>query len=58
MYIDRDSTTMAEVQQACAAYDEYAQCHACGWFGCVVDFAGHVRAKHPQPDASMRIYRR
>ena len=48
MHIDRDSTTMAEVEKACAPYDEYAQCHQCGWFGSVGEFAGHVRARHPQ----------
>ena len=48
MHIDRDSTTMAKVEKAYAPYDEYAQCHQCGWFGRVGEFAGHVRARHPQ----------
>ena len=39
---------MAEVEKAYAPYDEYAQCHQCGWFGSVGEFAGHVRARHPQ----------
>ena len=58
MYVDRDSTTMAEVEKARAPYDEYAQWHARDWIGCVAEFARHVRAKRPQPDVSMRIYRR
>ena len=59
MFIDRDSTCMAEILQACAPYEEYAQCGTCGWLGCVGDFAGHVQAKHPKPDASSAlIYRR
>ena len=48
VHIDRDSTTMAKVEKAYAPYDEYAQCHQCGWFGSVGEFAGHVRARHPQ----------
>ena len=58
MYIDRDSITMAEVQQACAPYDEYAQCGACRWTGCVGDLQAHRQAKHPQSGVSMQIYRR
>ena len=58
MRVDRDVTTMAETKRACIGYDEYAQCHACGWAGVVADFAGHVQAKHPQPDVAKRIYRR
>ena len=42
MFIERDSTNMVETQKACARYDEYAQCHACGWFGCVADFPGQA----------------
>ena len=57
-YNDRDIPSMAQVQQACAAYEEYARCGTCGWLGCVGDFAGHVQTKHLQPDVAMRIYRR
>ena len=52
MYVDRDSTTIAEIERACVPYDVYAQCGTCGWFGSVGEFAGHVRAKHPRPDVS------
>ena len=48
MHIDLDSTTMAKVEKAYPPYDEYAQCHRCGWFGSVGEFAGQVRARHPQ----------
>ena len=57
MFIDRDSTCMAEILEACAPYDVYAQCGTCGWFGSVGEFAGHVRAKHPRLNVSVRINR-
>ena len=57
-FIDRDIPSIAQVQQACDPYEEYAQCGTCGWLGCVADFAGHVQAKHPNPDVSKLIYRR
>ena len=57
MYVDWGVKNLAEAQKACAPYEEYAQCHACGWLGCVGDFAGHVRAKHPEPAPMLTYWR-
>ena len=33
MYVDRDSTCMAEILEAFTPYEEYAQCGSSGWLG-------------------------